>query len=75
MMRPPFRLVDSQLSDDVAEALKELYAQRADIVGIAFVAMYRGRRYVVGTAGEATRNPTFTRGMIAALDDELAEMI
>jgi hypothetical protein len=35
--------------------------------------MMKRRSYVVNTAGEAHRNPTFARGMVAALDDELGK--
>jgi hypothetical protein len=46
-------------------------AKSGEVIGLAFAAMYRRRRYTVSTCGEASRNPTFARGMIAALDDEL----
>lgn len=72
-MRKPFTVVHEALAGDVAEVLKELYSQKDGIIGIAFVVMYRGRRFAVGCAGEATRNPTWTRGMVAKLDDRLAE--
>ncbi|TAK84331.1 MAG: hypothetical protein EPO20_14680 [Betaproteobacteria bacterium] len=78
-MKTPYLLVSDHLSDDTVEALKELYAEarrRNDpIIGIAFAAMYRGRRYIVNTAGECRRNPDWTRAMIAALDDRLSEQV
>jgi hypothetical protein len=63
-----------EISSDVIEALEALLkqARAGDLIGIAYTAMYKRRRYVVDTAGECRRNPTFTRGMVRALDDRLA---
>lgn len=76
-MKPPFRLATDHVSDDTIAALKELlaHAKAGQIIGLAFVAMYKGRRYITNTAGEAKRNPTFTRGMVAALDDQLGDAV
>ena len=72
-MRPPFRLVPDSLSHDTIEALQSLLddARAGRIIGIAFCAMYKQRRFIVNTAGEAHRNPVFARGMVACLDDTL----
>lgn len=72
-MRPPFRLVPDTLSTDTAEALAQLLdlAKRGELIGVAFAGMLKQRRYFVNTAGEAHRNPTFARGCVSALDDEL----
>lgn len=72
-MRPPFRFVGTAPSDDTIEALKELLAaaKRGELIGVAFAAMFRRREYVVGYTGECARNPTFTRGMVADLHDDL----
>lgn len=73
-MGPPrFHLVGDAISDDVVEALEELLAQakRGQVIGLAYAAMYKRRHYVVNTAGECRKNPTFTRGMVRALDDRL----
>lgn len=69
-----FHLVGDAISPDVVEALEELLSQarRGELIGIAFAAMYRRRQYIVDTAGECRSNPTFTRGMVRALDDRLA---
>jgi hypothetical protein len=65
------------MSTDTVEVLQELLKQAKDnqVIGIAFAAMYRGRQFVVNTTGEARRSPTFTRGMLLALDDELSEAV
>jgi hypothetical protein len=72
-VKPPFRLVPDTLSTDTEEALTQLLdlARRGELIGVAFAGMLKQRRYFVNTAGEAHRNPTFARGMVAALDDEL----
>jgi len=71
--KEPFRLVRDQLSFDTIECLRELlaHAERGDVLGIAYAAMYTGREYVVGATGEARRSTTFARGMVDDLHDEL----
>lgn len=73
-MRPPFRLIPDNVSTDTVEALELLLdrARRGEVIGLAYAAMLRQRTYIVNTAGEAYRNPTFSRGMVAALDDQLS---
>jgi len=75
MRRPPFRLVPDDISADVVECLEQLHthAAQGQIYGVAFVVMYKGRRYIANSAGECARNPTFTRGLVAALDDHLRD--
>jgi hypothetical protein len=75
-MKPPFRLVPDSLSHDTVELLEQLLndARRGQILGLAFVAMMRRREFIANTAGEAHRNPTFARGMVAALDDHLSTL-
>lgn len=72
--KPPFSLLESEGSTDVVECLRELLAkaEEGDIIGIAVAAMLKRRGYVCQTAGEAHRSPTYARGMILALDDQLA---
>lgn len=68
-----YRLVADQVSPDTVVALEELlaHAKKGQLIGVAFVAMYRRREYICNTTGEARRSPTFTRGMLKALDDKL----
>lgn len=71
------KIVDHQLSDDTikcAEQIMEM-AKSGKLKGIAFVGVMSGRRYFGGTAGEARRDPTFTRGMLRGLDDKLARVV
>jgi len=66
-MRPPFRLVPDTVSGDTVKALRYLLAEakKGQIIGVAYVAMYKRREFIANAAGEAKRSPTFTRGMIA----------
>lgn len=76
-MKPPFRLVPDTISTNTEEALTQLLdlARRGELIGIAFTGMLKERRYFVNVAGEAHRNPTFARGMVAALDDQLSATV
>lgn len=70
-------LVRDHISRDTVEALEQMLAQaqRGHITGIAFAVMLRRRRYLVNVAGEAFRDPTFARGAVCALDDELRDLV
>lgn len=76
-MPAPFRLIQhpGALSEDTVACLQELLfeAKQGQLIGVAFAAMYRRRKYIVDTTGEAYRNPTFARGMVDALHDLLGK--
>jgi hypothetical protein len=76
-MKPPFVLIADTISTDTVECLQQLLrqAKKGELMGLAYVGMLKRRGYIVNTAGEAHRNPTFARGMVAALDDQLAVRI
>lgn len=76
-MKPPFTLVQGSVSTDTITCLEALLedARRGSVIGIAYTAMLKRRGYIVNSAGEAHRNPTFARGMVAALDDHLSTRI
>lgn len=76
-MKPPFRCVPDSLSADTVTALEVLLseARSGKLLGMAFVAMYRDRTFIANTTGEAQRNPVFSRGMVACLDDRLGTLI
>jgi hypothetical protein len=50
-------------------------ARRGEVIGLAYAAMLKKRAYIVNTAGAAHTSPTFARGMVAALDDQLGGRI
>lgn len=76
-MKPPVRLVPDALSHDAIEAAEQLaqLARSGKIIGFSIAVLERGRKYWTNSAGETRRNPTWARGMVAALDDELADMV
>lgn len=78
-LRPPFQLVaiNGGVSRDTIACLRELLkrAENGEVIGVAYAAMYKHRKYTVNACGEADRNPTFARGMVAALGDELAQRV
>lgn len=76
-MKAPFVLMPDTVSHDTVECLELLLqqARHGEVIGIAFAVMLKRRTFIVNAAGEAHRNPTFSRGMIAALDDQLATRI
>jgi hypothetical protein len=76
-MKSPFVLIQDQVSNDTVECLEQLlhHARKGELIGIAYAAMLKRQGYIVNSAGEAHRNPTFARGMLRALDDRLGERI
>jgi hypothetical protein len=76
-MKPPFTLIPDSISHDSVEALKTLLddAEKGELIGIAFTAMYKKRSYIVNAAGEAHRNPTFALGMTEVLNDYLRDQV
>lgn len=74
----PYQLVPDTISrEDVVEALETLLAgaRTGDITGIAFAATLKRNRYITNVAGTCYRNPTFARGAVATLSDELGGLI
>lgn len=73
----PYQLVKDTVSRDTVEALQQLLdgAKEGNIVGLAFAAALKNRRYVTNVAGTCYRDATAARGMVATLDDELAMII
>jgi hypothetical protein len=73
-VKPPFVLIEDVISNETIQCLRTLLqqAERGEVIGIAFAAMLKQRGYIVNTAGEAHRSPTYSRGMLLALDDKLS---
>lgn len=76
-MSRAYTLVADAVSHETVEALEQLaeHARSGEVLGIGFVVMLKRRRYIADTAGECRADPTLTRGMIRALDDELRRMV
>jgi hypothetical protein len=66
---PQLRVAGQFVSHDTIAALESLLARARDgeIIGLAYVALARQKNYVVDTAGEARRDPTFALGMVQIL--------
>jgi len=77
-MRAPFRLVPDDVPHDIVEALNHLTRdaeEKRDLIGIAYVAMYRNRRAVIANAaGECYRSPDVARGFVSQLHDLLGKL-
>ena len=73
----PYKLVRDMVSKDTVEALETLLkaAKEGEVTGIAFACTLRRQRYITNVAGACYKNPTFARGMVGSLDDELAGII
>lgn len=67
-------LVPKVIYQDCVDDLRDMLAaaESGELIGFAIAAMYKGRDYIVNAAGEADESPTFSRGMVKALDDYFA---
>jgi hypothetical protein len=76
-VKRPFTLIDANPSRETIECLGSLLddAKAGKMLGVAFVAMYKGRTFIAKACGEAHRSPVFTRGMLRSLDDELRRLM
>jgi hypothetical protein len=76
-MKEPFVLIQDHVSTDTVKCLETLLraARRGEVIGLAFAAALKRRAYITNSAGECHRNPTWTRGLVAALDDQLSGRI
>lgn len=73
----PYALAKDTISRELSEAGAQLAEaiEKGQITGLVFGAAIRGRRYIVNVAGSLARDPTLARGIVSALDDELAGMV
>lgn len=78
-MRAPFRLVspDEWQSHETVQCLRELLreAEAGELIGVAWVSMYRRRVWDRRSCGEAHRNPAWTVGMLQAYSVKLSNDI
>lgn len=78
LMRRAFRLVPTDTaSRETIACLKALLAEaeRGELIGVAWVSMYKNRRWDRWACGEAHRNSTWTLGMLHAYAAMLADEI
>lgn len=74
-MKP--QLLPDAESSDLAAAFEHCAAsaRAGNLVGAVLGIVVKGRRYYVHIGGTLTRDPTFARGVCAAIDDELMAMV
>lgn len=62
---------------ETVQRLRDLLksAEAGDTIGLAYVAMQKNTRYSMDVVGQAKKAPTFTRGMLRCLDDQIADLI
>ena len=63
--------------DETVDTLTHLLerARAGDVVGLAYCVMFKRRRYSVDLTGDARCDPTFARGMVAALDEAASRQV
>jgi hypothetical protein len=71
------QLIKDPISADTIEAFAKLLegAIEGRYVGAVIGVIRPRRRYSVHCIGEASRNPTFARGVVQAIDDDLRDSI
>lgn len=77
VQQPYLTLVNDLVSQNTVATLAQLLTQatRGEVIGLAFVAVHKGMDYSTGVVGAAYSHPTFSRGAVAMLDDELLKMV
>lgn len=65
------------LAYDTIAALEKLLtdARAGELIGIAFAAAYSRRSYCTRVTDDLLENPTFARGMLCTLDDQLQRLV
>lgn len=74
----PYRLVtDPACADEVIHTLEALLegARKGEVTGIAFACSFKRLRYTTDVAGTCRTNPTFARGMVSFLSDQIADLV
>lgn len=71
------RLLHTTISHDTLQCVEALVdgVKTGDIVGAAIGIIYKRKRYSVTLCGEARHDPTYTRGVVGAIEDELRDLI
>lgn len=76
MGRVVLELVKPAVSPETVDllALTLQAAERGDVIGVALIMMHPGWDYTIDIAGMVREDPTFCRGMVQKLNDELAKL-
>lgn len=51
-----------------------LRARKGEVNGVALVCSFKNQHYVTAVAGTCRTNPTFSRGMVMSLADEIGDL-
>lgn len=74
----PYRTVPEPAPHkDMIETLRQIlaHAEAGAITGIAFACVLKRNRYITDVAGYCATHPTFTRGIVMSLSDDLGAMM
>lgn len=73
----PYKIIRNTERPDLVHMLENLLSDARDgtLVGMAAACVFTKMRFFTPVAGIFLTNPTFGRGVVAALDDELADMV
>lgn len=75
-MKTPTQLEPVQPSDDTLALVHSLMAPAVNgQLTAEVVALHPGRSYTIEVTGALAQNPTFARGALKTLDDELARLV
>jgi hypothetical protein len=76
-MKQPFALAGEHPSTDTVAVLVELLdlARSGQLIGVAYVGMFKRRHLQTGTTGEASRSPVFTVGAVRVLEESIIHHI
>lgn len=74
---PSPQLLTETISTDTLECAKALVkkSQDGEVIGAVIGFLYRRQKYSIAVCGHAYDNPTWARGVVAALDDELHSLV
>ena len=69
--------VKDRISHETIDALERLLqiARRGEITGLAFAAITKTMSHITDVLGTCRTNPSFTRGAVAFLSDEIAGLV
>lgn len=71
--RSPLRLIKSEANQKTISTLEEMLiaAKAGEITGMAFVVTLPGMRFISNATGYCADNPSFARGAVMFLSDQL----
>jgi hypothetical protein len=76
-LKPALRLVKPSANQETVEHLETMLAaaKNGEITGLAYVITLPGMRFITNMTGICFDHPTFARGAVAFLNDQLAGLV